>query len=91
VRVGGPCAAGLRTRCSIQRRRGWIDRGSYSEGEKRGLPLAAVEASLGCGNPVALATLSPGEVVLDLGSGGGIDVLLSARRVSPGGRATAST
>jgi arsenite methyltransferase len=61
--------------------------GSYSEGEKRGLPLAAVEASLGCGNPVALATLSPGEVVLDLGSGGGIDVLLSARRVSPGGRA----
>jgi arsenite methyltransferase len=47
----------------------------------------AVEASLGCGNPVALATLSPGEVVLDLGSGGGIDVLLSARRVSPGGKA----
>ncbi len=61
--------------------------GSYSEGEKRELPRAAVEASLGCGNPVALATLSPGEVVLDLGSGGGIDVLLSARRVSPGGRA----
>jgi arsenite methyltransferase len=64
-----------------------LDRGSYSEGEKRDLPQAAVEASLGCGNPVALATLSPGEVVLDLGSGGGIDVLLSARRVSPGGRA----
>ncbi len=42
---------------------------------------------MGCGNPVALATLSPGEVVLDLGSGGGIDVLLSARRVSPGGKA----
>jgi len=62
-------------------------RGSYSEGEKRELPWAAVEASLGCGNPVALATLSPGEVVLDLGSGGGIDVLLSARRVAPGGRA----
>ena len=61
--------------------------GSYSEGEKRELPQAAVEASLGCGNPVALATLSPGEVVLDLGSGGGIDVLLSARRVAPGGRA----
>jgi len=61
--------------------------GSYSEGEKRELPWAAVEASLGCGNPVALATLSPGEVVLDLGSGGGIDVLLSARRVAPGGRA----
>jgi arsenite methyltransferase len=54
--------------------------GSYSEVEKRELPRAAVEASLGCGNPVALATVSPGEVVLDLGSGGGIDVLLSARR-----------
>jgi arsenite methyltransferase len=61
--------------------------GSYSEGEKRELPQAALEASLGCGNPVALATLSPGEVVLDLGSGGGIDVLLSARRVAPGGKA----
>jgi arsenite methyltransferase len=60
--------------------------GSYSATEKRELPQAAVDASLGCGNPVALATLSPGEVVLDLGSGGGIDVLLSARRVSPGGR-----
>jgi ubiquinone/menaquinone biosynthesis C-methylase UbiE len=46
-----------------------------------------VGASLGCGNPVALAGLSPGEVVLDLGSGGGIDVLLSARRVAPGGKA----
>ncbi len=61
--------------------------GGYSEDERRELPKAAVEASLGCGNPVALATLSPGEVVLDLGSGGGIDVLLSARRVSPGGKA----
>ena len=61
--------------------------GSYSGAENRELPQAAVEASLGCGNPVALATLSPGEVVLDLGSGGGIDVLLSARRVAPGGRA----
>jgi len=47
----------------------------------------ASAASLGCGNPVALATFSPGEVVLDLGSGGGIDVLLSAQRVSPGGNA----
>jgi arsenite methyltransferase len=61
--------------------------GSYSATEKRELPQAAVDASLGCGNPVALATLTPGEIVLDLGSGGGIDVLLSARRVSPGGRA----
>jgi arsenite methyltransferase len=64
-----------------------LDGGSYSGGERRELPQAAVNASLGCGNPVALATLSPGEVVLDLGSGGGIDVLLSARRVAPGGKA----
>ncbi len=61
--------------------------GSYSGAEKRELPRTAADASLGCGNPVALASLSAGEVVLDLGSGGGIDVLLSARRVSPGGKA----
>jgi arsenite methyltransferase len=61
--------------------------GGYSEEELKELPQAAGAASLGCGNPTALATLSPGEVVLDLGSGGGIDVLLSAKRVSPGGRA----
>ena len=61
--------------------------GGYSAEELGGLPEAAGAASLGCGNPTALATLSPGEVVLDLGSGGGIDVLLSARRVSPGGKA----
>ncbi len=60
--------------------------GSYSVEELGELPEAA-RSSLGCGNPVALATLAPGEVVLDLGSGGGIDVLLSARRVAPGGRA----
>ncbi len=48
---------------------------------------AAVLASLGCGNPTALAELKPGETVLDLGSGGGIDVLLSAKRVPPGGKA----
>jgi L-amino acid N-acyltransferase YncA/2-polyprenyl-3-methyl-5-hydroxy-6-metoxy-1,4-benzoquinol methylase len=52
-----------------------------------GLPDGAVRASLGCGNPVAVAALRPGETVLDLGSGGGIDVLLSARRVGPGGKA----
>jgi arsenite methyltransferase len=52
-----------------------------------GLPEAAVRASLGCGNPVAVADLRPGETVLDLGSGGGIDVLLSACRVGPAGRA----
>jgi arsenite methyltransferase len=61
--------------------------GGYSAEEIGGLPQAAGAASLGCGNPTALATLSPGEVVLDLGSGGGIDVLLSAKRVSPGGKA----
>ncbi len=61
--------------------------GSYSETEKHELPQAALDASLGCGNPVALATVSPSEIVLDLGSGGGIDVLLSARRASPGGKA----
>jgi arsenite methyltransferase len=52
-----------------------------------GLPEGAVRASLGCGNPVAVADLRPGETVLDLGSGGGIDVLLSARRVGPQGKA----
>src|ERR687895_2003829 len=61
--------------------------GGYSAEELEVLPQAAGAASLGCGNPTSLATLSAGEVVLDLGSGGGIDVLLSARRVSPGGRA----
>jgi SAM-dependent methyltransferase len=59
----------------------------YAEGETAGLPEAAVAASLGCGNPTALAELRPGETVLDLGSGGGIDVLLSARRVGPTGKA----
>jgi arsenite methyltransferase len=57
----------------------------YPEGETEGLPGEAVLASLGCGNPLAVAELREGERVLDLGSGGGIDVLLSARRVGPGG------
>jgi len=57
----------------------------YSSAELGELPLAAALASLGCGNPTALAELKPGEKVLDLGSGGGIDVLLSARRVGPTG------
>ena len=61
--------------------------GSYSEAERSELPQLASDASLGCGNPVALATLLAGEIVLDLGSGGGIDVLLSAKRVAPGGKA----
>jgi arsenite methyltransferase len=59
----------------------------YELGQTRDLPENAVLASLGCGNPTALAQLQPGDVVLDLGSGGGIDVLLSAKRVSPGGKA----
>jgi len=59
----------------------------YDQLQKDELPEAAVLASLGCGNPTALAQLAPGEVVLDLGSGGGIDVLLSARRVGPTGKA----
>jgi arsenite methyltransferase len=59
----------------------------YNVTEKDSLPEAAVLASLGCGNPTALAQLKPGETVLDLGSGGGIDVLLSARRVGPTGKA----
>ncbi len=59
----------------------------YDVSEKGALPEAAVLASLGCGNPAALAELQPGETVLDLGSGGGIDVLLSARRVGPAGKA----
>ena len=57
----------------------------YSEGDTDGLPEEAVLASLGCGNPLAVADLHGGERVLDLGSGGGIDVLLSARRVGPSG------
>jgi len=57
----------------------------YSQAELGTIPMAAALSSLGCGNPTALAELKPGERVLDLGSGGGIDVLLSARRVAPGG------
>ncbi|MBA2564074.1 MAG: arsenite methyltransferase [Gemmatimonadetes bacterium] len=59
----------------------------YVQGEAAELPGAALQASLGCGNPTALAELRPGDVVLDLGSGGGIDVLLSAKRVGPTGKA----
>jgi len=59
----------------------------YGENEAGSVPEAALRASLGCGNPTALAKLAPGEIVLDLGSGGGIDVLLSARHVGPTGKA----
>jgi arsenite methyltransferase len=64
-----------------------IGAGLYAASDRDQLPDAAVLASLGCGNPTAVAELRQGEVVLDLGSGGGIDVLLSARRVGPSGRA----
>src|SRR5205807_4135521 len=64
-----------------------IIRDLYDDSQKSLLPDLAVKASLGCGNPTALAELKPGETVLDLGSGGGIDVLLSARRVGPTGKA----
>ena len=59
----------------------------YDLGQTSQIPAEAVLASLGCGNPTALAKLAPGEIVLDLGSGGGIDVLLSAKRVGPSGKA----
>ena len=64
-----------------------ITKNLYDEAQKAGLPAGALAASLGCGNPTALAKLQAGEVVLDLGSGGGIDVLLSAKRVGPTGKA----
>jgi arsenite methyltransferase len=59
----------------------------YDSAQAGAVPAKALQASLGCGNPTALATLKPGETVLDLGSGGGIDVLLSAKRVGPTGKA----
>jgi arsenite methyltransferase len=64
-----------------------ITKNLYDEAQTSALPAEAVAASLGCGNPTALAKLQPGETVLDLGSGGGIDVLLSAKRVGPNGKA----
>jgi SAM-dependent methyltransferase len=85
---GSSCGCGAPTDSEeLQSRVSDLSSGSYSTLETGELPDEAVSASLGCGNPVALAALSPGEVVLDLGSGGGIDVLLSARRVAPGGKA----
>ena len=63
----------------------------YSDAETAELPAEAVAVSLGCGNPTALIKLQPGQIVLDLGSGGGIDVLLSAKRVGPTGRVSAWT
>src|ERR1700737_4548050 len=82
VTAGGTaCCGGEASGCDP------ITKNLYDETQKSGLPAEAVAASLGCGNPTALAQLKAGEIVLDLGSGGGIDVLLSARRVGPTGKA----
>jgi SAM-dependent methyltransferase len=80
------CACG--TACSSKEME-WdpITSNLYEAAETEGIPPEALLASLGCGNPTALAQLAPGETVLDLGSGGGIDVLLSAHRVGPAGKA----
>jgi arsenite methyltransferase len=78
---GGSCCGSSESECDP------ITSGIYADGETATLPAEARAASLGCGNPTALAELKPGETVLDLGSGGGIDVLLSARRVGPTGKA----
>ena len=77
------------TACCGSTVEGWdpITSNLYEKGQTAGIPAEALLASLGCGNPTALAELSAGETVLDLGSGGGIDVLLSAKRVGPTGKA----
>jgi SAM-dependent methyltransferase len=87
LRAVGGCSACCGTSPSSTERIDPITSNLYDESEKGQLPPAAVLASLGCGNPTALAQLNPGETVLDLGSGGGIDVLLSAKRVGSTGKA----
>ena len=84
AKAGGSscCGASASTGCADP-----ITSNLYDTNQTGGLPPEAVLASLGCGNPTALAQLNPGETVLDLGSGGGIDVLLSAKRVGPTGKA----
>src|SRR5689334_15283107 len=82
LRVGSSCCGSAARSCGDP-----ITSNLYADHETGALPEAAVLASLGCGNPTALAELKSGETVLDLGSGGGIDVLLSARRVGPTGKA----
>jgi arsenite methyltransferase len=83
VRSGAKAGCGCGTSCGTDP----ITSNLYDEIQALGVPAEALLASLGCGNPTALAELKTGEVVLDLGSGGGIDVLLSARRVGPIGKA----
>ena len=91
VTVGASCCASAEgsSGCCGSTTESWdpITADLYDAGQTAGLPAEALLASLGCGNPTALAALKEGETVLDLGSGGGIDVLLSARRVGPTGRA----
>jgi arsenite methyltransferase len=82
-----PCGCGCSCGPAAVEPQDEFARGLYTVAETGDLPAEAVLASLGCGNPTALADLQAGEVVLDLGSGGGIDVLLSARRVGPTGKA----
>lgn len=81
------CCASSSSSCCSGTSRDAITRDLYTEAETQGIPVEALLASMGCANPIALAQLNPGEVVLDLGSGGGIDVLLSAKRVGPTGKA----
>jgi arsenite methyltransferase len=83
ARSGARAACGCGASCESDP----ITSNLYSDTQAAGVPAEALLASLGCGNPTALAELKAGEVVLDLGSGGGIDVLLSARRVGPTGKA----
>jgi arsenite methyltransferase len=83
----GPSGCGCGTTALPEEQRAVFGAGLYENEEREGVPAAAALASLGCGNPTAVAELHAGETVLDLGSGGGIDVLLSARRVGPTGKA----
>src|SRR5512134_3976746 len=89
--IAGKSSCGCGTSCcGTSATAGWEDPISsnlYAPGEAAQVPVEALAASLGCGNPTALAALAEGETVLDLGSGGGIDVLLSAKRVGPTGKA----
>jgi arsenite methyltransferase len=86
---GQPADCGCDSGCcdTVQDEQPGIGAGLYAATDRESLPDTALLASLGCGNPTAVADLRQGETVLDLGSGGGIDVLLSARRVGPSGRA----
>ncbi|MGH2448156.1 MAG: arsenite methyltransferase [Chloroflexota bacterium] len=85
VRDGGGCCSGSEVCCAGSHSDQSVSVGLYDASQISGLPEEAVLASLGCGNPTALIELREGETVLDLGSGGGIDVLLAAKRVGPKG------